>query len=73
MLAESGLLRAHTRGLAHGTRYERFGTQFHEKLRRAFIEIAANEPERCVLLNGDRSQDEVARDVWQAVKDRLAP
>ena len=73
MPAESGLLRAHTRGLAHGTRYERFGTQFHQKLRRAFIDIASSEPERCVLLNGDRSQDEVAADIWQTVKDKLAP
>ena len=73
MPAEHGLLRAHTRGLAHGTRYERFGTEFHKTLRTAFIDLAASEPERCVLINGDRKLEMVADEVWHIVDERLSP
>jgi dTMP kinase len=73
MPAEGGLLRAHARGSGHGMRFERFGTEFHEKLRTAFRNIAAQEPERCVMINADRASDAVAADVWRIVQERLAP
>ncbi len=71
--AESGLQRAHARGPGHGTRFERFGTEFHIKLREAFRAIAAREPERCVILNADLAPDAVAADILRIVHERLAP
>ncbi|MGQ0741279.1 MAG: dTMP kinase [Alphaproteobacteria bacterium] len=73
MPVESGLQRAHVRGPGHGTRYERFGPDFHRKLRQAFLDIAKDAPERCVVINGDRKVDVVAEQIWQIVEERLAP
>jgi dTMP kinase len=62
-------------GRAHGleTRFERFGSDFHQKLRAAFRDIAREEPRRCVVIDGDRTPDMVAADVWRAVEERLKP
>lgn len=73
MPAESSLQRAHARGSGHGTRFERFGTEFHQNLRKAFRDIAAQEPERCSIVDGDRAPDVVAAQIWQIVEERLAP
>jgi dTMP kinase len=73
MPAESGLQRAHARGSGHGMRFERFGTEFHQKLRTAFRDIAAQEPERCAMINADRAPDTVAADIWRIMQERLAP
>ncbi len=71
--AESGLQRAHARGPGHGTRFERFGTEFHIKLREAFRNIAARETERCILIDANAPQDAIAAEVWRIVRERLAP
>jgi dTMP kinase len=70
---EGGLSRAHARGPGHETRYERFGTEFHRKLRQAFLDIAMEEPDRCVVVDGDHKTDEVAEQIWQIAEERLAP
>ena len=58
---------------AKADRFEAEGTQFHETLRRAFLDIAAAEPERCAVIAADRSADEVARKIWALVVKRLLP
>ncbi|MDB5430274.1 MAG: thymidylate kinase [Caulobacter sp.] len=68
---EEGLKRAHGRGGAEA-RFEGKGQAFHERLRQAFAEIAAAEPERCVLINAAQPLDAVAADIWTAVSERLA-
>ena len=67
---EAGLARAADRG-GREERFERKGRDFHERLRRGFLEIAAEEPDRCVLLDAARNPDQVAADVWRTVQDRL--
>jgi dTMP kinase len=52
-------------------RFEQRGLDFHKKLREGFLEIARLEPQRCVVVDGQRSPDDVARDVWAAVESRL--
>lgn len=52
-------------------RFESRGLDFHKKLREGFLEIARLEPQRCVIVDGQRSPDDVARDVWAAVESRL--
>lgn len=52
-------------------RFEQDETDRHEKRRRAYLAIAAAEPDRCVVLDANRSEDEVADAVWKAVSERL--
>jgi len=65
-----GLERAFGRGLFE-TRFESKGLEFHERLRRGFLEIAARHPERCVIIDADGDQDAVATRVWTAVEAGL--
>lgn len=65
-----GLERAFGRGLFE-TRFESKGLEFHERLRRGFLDIAAGHPERCVVIDADGDQDAVAARVWSAVEARL--
>ncbi len=52
-------------------RLEREGEQFHRVVGEAFDALAAAEPDRWVVIDGDRPVDEVAVDVWGAVAARL--
>jgi dTMP kinase len=54
------------------TRFEAKGLEFHHRLRAAFLDIAADEPERCVVINAALEPDAVAAAVWSAVEPRLA-
>ena len=67
---EIGLERAFGRGLFE-TRFESKGLEFHERLRRGFLDIAADHPERCVVVDADGEQDTVEARVWAAVEARL--
>ena len=52
---EVGLERALGRGLFE-TRFESKGLEFHQRLRRGFLEIAASHPQRCVIIDADGDQ-----------------
>ena len=67
---EIGLKRAFGRGLFE-TRFESKGLEFHERLRRGFLAIAAAHPERCVVIDADGDQDTVEARVRAAVEARL--
>lgn len=72
--AETGLERARARrGAESADRFEAEGLDFHETLRRAFLDIAAAEPERCVVLDAVKPEEEVAQAIWSAVEERLDP
>ncbi|VTZ52391.1 thymidylate kinase [Methylocella tundrae] len=71
--AEEGLLRA-SRRLAPGETQDRFedeSLQFHERLRAAFLAIAAQEPNRCAVIDASASVTDVAEAIWSAVSSRL--
>ncbi|MEM7122646.1 MAG: dTMP kinase [Pseudomonadota bacterium] len=55
---ETGLARAAERGGAD--RYERMGPAYHERLRQAFLDIVADNPDRCRLIDATGSEDDVA-------------
>jgi dTMP kinase len=67
---EVGLERAFGRGLFE-TRFESKGLEFHERLRRRFLEIAAEKSDRCVIIDATGDEDAVAARVWAAVEGRL--
>jgi dTMP kinase len=66
---EIGLARAASRSAAD--RFERLDRGFHEKLRKGFRQIAADNPARCVLLDGSGDPQTVHRAVITAVEQRL--
>jgi dTMP kinase len=71
---EVGLERAKLRrGSAQADRFEGEGAEFHEKLREAYLAIAAREPDRCVVIDASGAKEDVANAIWQAVQSRLQP
>lgn len=52
-------------------RFERENIDFHRKIRRGYLELAARWPARYRIVNTDREQDEVAADIWELVRPRL--
>ena len=68
--SQIGLARATSRGDGED-RFEAKGQAFHEKVRAGFLEIAANAPSRCVVINANRTLDEIAADIWQVVRPHL--
>ena len=71
---ELGLERAKLRrGDAEADRFEGESTEFHEKLRDAYLAIAAREPDRCVVIDASVAKDAVANAIWQTVQSRLNP
>ena len=69
-----GLKRAtRRRGSANPDRFEAETIDFHDKLRQAYLALAAAEPERCVVVDAAAPKEKVARQVWKAVNSRLQP
>lgn len=68
--AEAGLARAGDRGGAEA-RFEAKGAAFHGRLRQAFLDIAAREPGRCVVIDAARPMEAVEAAVREAVGKRL--
>ena len=71
---EEGLGRAAER--RNGTTPDRFESQelmLHERVRRAFLDIAEEEPDRCVVIDASQPEAMVAEDVWEVVLQRLSP
>ena len=67
---EEGLARAARRG-GEADRFERLDHAFHQRLREGFRQIAAAEPQRCVLIDASGDAVKVQRAVLAAVTERL--
>lgn len=67
---EAGLERLAARAGAPD-RFEREGRDAHEARRRAFLAIAAREPQRCVVIDAAAPQEDVAAAIRDAVTERL--
>jgi dTMP kinase len=69
---EIGMQRAAARrGRGAPDRFEAEDISFHQGLREAFRQIAANEPERCVLVDANADPAAVAANIWSATRDRF--
>lgn len=67
-----GLARAAARrGGETSDRFEREGRGFHTRLRRAYLDIAEREPERCVVVDGGQAPEAVLDIAWAAVELKL--
>jgi len=72
---ETGLARAHKRSAQTGdieTRLDQESLAFHRKVRAAYHQLAEDEPHRVRLIDGNRTEAEVAADVWRAVEPLIA-
>ena len=49
------------------TRLDEQAIGFHRKVRDAYLQLATDEPKRVKLIDGSRSEKEVADDVWKAM------
>lgn len=73
--AEVGMKRALKRAKNNGEpdldRFERDGLEMHAQRRNAFLEIAAGEPERCVVIDSNTTQKKTADAIWTEVNRRF--
>ena len=71
---EIGMRRAAARrGNDAPDRFEAEDVRFHQELREAYRQIAADEPQRCVLIDATPDPATVAANVWAVLSDRLLP
>ncbi len=71
--AEVGLQRAAARrGTGAPDRFESEDVKFHQELREGYREIAAAEPDRCVLIDATADVDTVAANIWNVVRQRFS-
>jgi dTMP kinase len=71
---EAGLKRAHARNRKtqdQETRIDEQSVSFHQQVRRAYQQLAADEPQRVRLIDGSREMHAVAEEVWQTVQSKL--
>lgn len=52
-------------------RFETEGENVQDRRRRLFLELAASQPERFLVIDGTQTQDAVEQEIWQAVSARL--
>ena len=67
---ELGLKRSITRTNSE-TRFEEMDIAFHTRMRKAFLDIARRNPDRCIVIPADQDVDAVADAVLATVKQRF--
>lgn len=53
------------------TRHESRGLEFHSNLRQGYLEIARNNPDRCVVIDADKSIEDLHQEVVKIIEDRF--
>jgi dTMP kinase len=72
--AELGLKRAQRRrGARSADRFEGEASEYHRRLREAYLELARRESGRCAVIDGSADPEAVADAIWTVVSDRLRP
>jgi dTMP kinase len=65
-----GLARANARrGQDVPDRFEKETLEIHRRRRQGFLDIAAAEPDRCIVVDAGRSPGKVADEIWAAVAE----
>ena len=68
---EVGLSRSKGRLSASGSaedKFENLDIDFHQRLRRGFLEISANDPQRCHVIDASESIETVANNIWNIMR-----
>jgi dTMP kinase len=59
-------------GLAHtGDRFEKEELDWHRRLRAGFLAIAKANPDRCVVISAEQSEDALEAAIWRVVSTRV--
>jgi dTMP kinase len=56
---------------ATGDRFEKEDLEWHRKLREAFLAIAENNKDRCVVISADQGEDTLEQEIWDALVRRF--
>jgi len=67
--AEEGLARKKGR---EKDRFEREDLDFHQRVRQGYLKLAADEPGRWLVIDARQPKEEIARIIWQGVKQLLS-
>jgi dTMP kinase len=67
---DAGLARARARG--DDGRFEKKGRDYQERVRKAFLAIAAQDPARCAVVDASTPEDRVAGEILALTQSRLA-
>jgi dTMP kinase len=54
-----------------GDRFEKEDLDWHRRLRKAFIEIAANNAERCVVIPANQGEEALEQEIWDTLTRRF--
>ena len=54
-----------------GDRFEKEDLDWHRRLREAFLAIATNNPERCVVIPANQSEDSLEQEIWDTLTRRF--
>ena len=54
-----------------GDRFEKEDLDWHRRLREAFLAIARNNAERCVIIPANQSEDALAQEIWDVMERRF--
>ncbi len=60
------------KGKTQPDRFEKQPLEFHEKVRRGYLQMARNEPERWLIINAGLSKREITAIIWNKVSSLLA-
>ena len=66
--AEEGLARKSTK---RQDRFEQEEVAFHQRVREGYLKMAANNPERWLVVNASKNKEEIAQIIWQRVRQLL--
>jgi dTMP kinase len=67
--AEEGLARKQT---GKQDRFEREDVTFHEKVRQGYLKLAAEEPQRWLVIDATQSKEQITDIIWQKVRQLLS-
>jgi dTMP kinase len=73
---DAGLARAHSRNRSRGnlgeSRIDAAAVEFHHRVREAYHALAAREPQRVRIIDGNAPEEGVAEKVWDVAKEVVA-
>ena len=69
--AEAGL-RRRLSNHEEWNRMDDYALQFHERVRQGYLTMAASDPQRWVVIDADRSPDEIHEEVVSVLRNRMA-
>ena len=62
---------ANSRMRVQRDRIEKEGNEFQKRVRNLYLDLSKNEPDRIIVINGEKSIDEVRVDIWNHIKQKF--